>query len=76
MLIDTCMTRWISLVVSDGTSLPATYVRQEKLLKSLLHSAGKTSISDLDPSTISFIFRDDDEVTSLFLSCAGEVLIL
>ena len=76
MLIDTCMTRWISLVASDGTSLPAIYVRQEKVLKSLLHSAGKTSTSDLDPSITSFIFRHNDEVTSLFLNCAGEVLVL
>ena len=69
---DTCMSRWISLVISGGTSHPTEYARQEKLLKSLLLTAGKTSVSSLDPSTVSLIFGENPNATSLFFRCAGE----
>ena len=66
------MSRWISLVLTEGTAPPANYVRQEKLLKLLLLSAGKTSISDVDPSTVSLILADNEKATSSLLNCAGK----
>ena len=69
---DTCMSRWISLVISGGTSPPTEYARQQKLLKSLLLTAGKTSVSSLDPSTVSLIFGENPNATSLFFRCTGE----
>ena len=69
---DTCMTRWISLVISGGISPPTEYARQEKILKSLLIAAGKSSVSNLDPSTVSLIFGENSESASLFFRCAGE----
>ena len=66
------MTRWISLVLTEGTAPPADYIRQEKVLKSLLLSAGKISISNVDPSTVSFILGDNAKATSSLLNCAGK----
>ena len=66
------MTRWISLVLTEGTAPPADYIHQEKVLKSLLLSAGKAFISDVDPSTVSLILGDNEKATSSLLNCAGK----